>query len=86
MALNYPRKRAKTPKGKKHNHFSLMKTVRLSKLDDSDNFTSVTVKTRKPEGSTGSYFMVWMIFVGSYDKNRGDKIAKSRSRGRPSDK
>ena len=52
----------------------------------SDIFTSVTVKTRKPEGSTGSFFMVRMIFVGSYDKNRGDKIAKSRSRGRPSDK
>ena len=49
-------------------------------------FTSVTVKTRKPEGSTGSVFMVRMIFAGSYDKNRGDKNAKSMSGGRPSEK
>ena len=52
----------------------------------SDIFTSVTIKTRKPEGSIGSFFMVRMIFVGSYDKNMGDKNAKSMSRGRPSDK
>ena len=48
--------------------------------------TSVTVKTRKAEGSTGSFYMVRMIFAGIYDKNRGDKNAKNRSEGRPSEK
>ena len=39
-------------------------------------FTSVTVKTRKPEGSTGSFFMVRMIFAGSYDKTGVIKMPK----------